>query len=439
MPMPMPHNEEEHDAFMERCMSEAMMNGDFPEGEQRRGVCERQWNDGRGMHVGSECRMSIGECRMALRSADFATQAETIEVRIVPAGMVRSTKGDFTVDGESFAAMAKAFGEHATFLPIDYEHQTLGGDYASPDGTSPAAGWIKKLLRYEEGKGIFASVAWTERARNMIRSGEYLYLSPVVVVRKSDRKVVGLHSAALTNKPAIVGMERVAAKDDGMDKLAAGQRTLTKETETMELLKQMQDLIGGPTDTAEMLVNKVGELKKKAEGAGTAPATVKAVCEAAGLKADATAEALVCAVTKLKGEAGKSDELAGRLAKIESSQAQERAQKKIDALVSAHKLNPNDKPEYEAAMKLAASDPATLDALYANKKPLVEPGRTTPAEGGTGGGDKSRESIITNSAKKFREDASLGKLTTCKDFVSLALQDAGQARLSEEEAKKVSA
>ena len=30
--------------------------------------------------------------------------------------------------------------------------------------------------------------------------------SPVAIVRKSDRKLVAIHSAALTNKPAIVGM-----------------------------------------------------------------------------------------------------------------------------------------------------------------------------------------------------------------------------------------
>src|SRR5262249_38160144 len=35
---------------------------------------------------------------------------------------------------------------------------------------------------------------------------EYRYLSPVALVRRHDRRLIGLHSAALTNKPAISGM-----------------------------------------------------------------------------------------------------------------------------------------------------------------------------------------------------------------------------------------
>jgi phage I-like protein len=87
-------------------------------------------------------------------------------------------------------------------LPIDYEHQTLGGRYASPTGQAPAAGWIKRLDAVE-GEGLVAEVAWTKPALSQLASRQYRYLSPVVVVGKRDGRLVALHSAALTNKPAI--------------------------------------------------------------------------------------------------------------------------------------------------------------------------------------------------------------------------------------------
>jgi phage I-like protein len=47
----------------------------------------------------------------------------------------------------------------------------------------------------------------------MLTAREYRYLSPVAVVRKNDRKLVAIHSAALTNKPAIVGMQPIVNRD----------------------------------------------------------------------------------------------------------------------------------------------------------------------------------------------------------------------------------
>ena len=137
-----------------------------------------------------------------------------VRTRIVlaPDGQVESTSGNFVVDAESGRLVAEAFEAHGADLPIDYEHQSLGGEYSSPDGRAPAAGWIK-AVHYETGVGIIGEVEWTNAARGMLTRREYRYLSPVAIIRKTDRKLVGLHSAALTNKPAIRRMEAIAAKD----------------------------------------------------------------------------------------------------------------------------------------------------------------------------------------------------------------------------------
>jgi len=137
-------------------------------------------------------------------------------LRIAPWGRVDSTSGTFVVDDEAARLVLEAFAEHGTDLPIDYEHQTLGGSYSSPTGQAPAAGWIKRL-EVDPGEGIFAVVEWTEPAREQLAAKQYRYLSPVALVRKDDRKLIALHSVALTNKPAIVGAEPIVNRHTDAD------------------------------------------------------------------------------------------------------------------------------------------------------------------------------------------------------------------------------
>ncbi len=153
--------------------------------------------------------------RTALPSSELAGDPVPDRILIAPWGRVESTNGHFVVDAEAAREVIDAFAAHGTDLPIDYEHQTLGGRYASPAGTAPAAGWIQ-AIEAEPGVGLFARVRWTDAAREHLAAGQYRYLSPVAVVRAADRKLVALHSAALTNKPAIVGMKPIV-NGDGPD------------------------------------------------------------------------------------------------------------------------------------------------------------------------------------------------------------------------------
>lgn len=149
----------------------------------------------------------------ALAAAPLAAGPIPETVLIVPWGEVESANGRFTVDEESGKLVVEAFEAHGCDLPIDYEHQTLGGPYTSPTGQAPAAGWVQRL-EVVPAQGIVAAVKWTEPAARQLRARQYRYLSPVAVVRKSDRKLVALHSVALTNKPAIVGMEAIVGREE---------------------------------------------------------------------------------------------------------------------------------------------------------------------------------------------------------------------------------
>ncbi|MCK4659167.1 MAG: hypothetical protein KAV82_06555, partial [Phycisphaerae bacterium] len=163
-------------------------------------------------------------------------------VLIVPWGHVESTSGDFEVDAESARLVLEAFKEHGTDLPIDYEHQTLGGRYTSPSGQAPAAGWVKQI-EVEEGVGVFAEVHWTPPALEQLVAKQYRYLSPVALIRKSDRKLVALHSVALTNKPAIVNMTPIVNRTGDDKSLTA--------TEALEMLREHLSL---PTECEEVNV-----------------------------------------------------------------------------------------------------------------------------------------------------------------------------------------
>ncbi len=125
------------------------------------------------------------------------------EVQLLPAGEVNPKgKTGFLVDEEARGLILSAFTASATDLVVDYEHQSLSGSEA------PAAGWIKEL-EDRGADGVWAKVQWTERAMAYLGAREYRYLSPVVLIRKKDKRAVEILGAALTNLPAIDGMAPV--------------------------------------------------------------------------------------------------------------------------------------------------------------------------------------------------------------------------------------
>ena len=105
----------------------------------------------------------------ALHSASLTGDKIPSRVLLTPWGPVESTNGSFIVDEESVRLALAAFEEHGTDLPIDYEHQTLGGRYSSPNGQAPAAGWVKRIFG-EPGVGLLAEIEWTDQAAKMLES-----------------------------------------------------------------------------------------------------------------------------------------------------------------------------------------------------------------------------------------------------------------------------
>lgn len=240
------------------------------------------------------------------------------EVKLLPLGMVCSTKGDFMVTKDSARSILENFEKRKIDIVIDYEHQTL------KDMPAPAGGWIKSLSIGED--AVLGKVEWTPAARKHLENKEYRYLSPVVLVSKKTGEAVYIQSVALTNTPAIDGMFAIVNSNKIENQTQTNPREGGKEMDYKELLKSL----GLPEDAkVETIMKKIVEMapkdgkpegeegkeKKEAkepstdggagtgEGAGTADTAVVAnstVMGLLGLPDDARTEDVVAKIMSLK-------------------------------------------------------------------------------------------------------------------------------------------
>lgn len=174
---------------------------------------------------------------------------------------------------------------------IDYEHQTL---HKETNGQpAPAAGWIHGL-RWVEGSGLFAEVELTARALQAIASGEYRYFSPVFLYSEGTGEVLKVTMGALTNHPAIHGMQALNAMQAAASAQFSTPQTTPSEESMNPTLKALLATLGLPeTTTEQAALTAVQAHKDTAEAARTALAlkvedgatAVTAACSALTAKA----------------------------------------------------------------------------------------------------------------------------------------------------------
>ncbi len=330
--------------------------------------------DARGEPVGAvSTQPGTDDERILIQSALPQEKSPPLRVLVAPWGEVRSLNGTFVVDGVAAGAVIEAFRAHATDIPIDYEHQSLGGEYSSPNGQAPAAGWIRGLTAVEpdettEQPGLYAEVDWTESAKKKLSAKEYRYLSPVVLVRKSDRRMIALHSAALTNKPAIVGMtpilnrELLPVKDgDGAD-VSGG--------DVQEAVEVLRNRLGLPTDN-----------------------DVKSVLAAAD----------------------------ARLALLMTEGARREAEDRVNAAMQAGKLTAAQR---QWAVSLAMKDLGAFEEWLATAPVLVLPGRIAPP-GGESAGNRQKSAVIASARSAFRSQPELASITSEEAWIQEAVREQG--------------
>jgi len=136
-------------------------------------------------------------------------------------------KGPWYIDGTIAARVLTRVASRVNDMLIDYEHQSLLTEKNGKE--APAAGWASRSkFVWREGKGLYLTdPGWTAKASQYIAGDEYRYISPVFTYDKNTGEVLDILSIALTNNPALDGMDPVELK------AAAKQLTQTHEETSM--------------------------------------------------------------------------------------------------------------------------------------------------------------------------------------------------------------
>lgn len=337
---------------------------------------------------------------IALLATAIALQAQAV-VQILPAGEFAARDGRpgpgkswklSDEDGAKLAADLTAASQKTAFV-FDYEHQTFRAE--ANGQPAPAAGWAT-TFEWRPGQGLYATdVKWTDKARLAIEGDEYRYISPVLVYEKATGRVIGVINAAITNTPALAGMDSVSTP--AALSLAAALAAQFTNDEPLELPMTLAQLLiaalGLKTETTETeIVTAVATLKTRAEKAPTIP---EALAAALGVKPDGDAAIAVTAIETLKAKANtQPDQVATEaIAALQRENAELRGKQsgnEVTALVEANlgkKLAPALK---DWAIGLGNRDLAALKK-FINDAPDLNLGTTQTGgkDPSKGGGDKT--------------------------------------------------
>lgn len=283
------------------------------------------------------------------------------EVQVIPDGFHRTPKGDFLADEESQALVMETFARRKNDMVVDYEHQTLAGVEA------PAAGWSGRLIN--RGKdGVWAAVEWTEKAKGYIRAREYRYLSPVFLVRQSDKRVVELINVALTNQPNIDGMVPIVNK--GLYEPSTNK----KEAMRMKNLLAFLGLAGDATE--EAAIEAVNRLKAAPQAVAN-----RAVIDALGLKEVAGESEVIGTIMAMKQGHVQAHELGLKIAALEDRLRKKDAEEMVGLAMKDGKITADQR---DWAAEYAGRDPEGF-RVFAAKAPQVVPMGGPAAGGGNGG------------------------------------------------------
>ncbi|WP_297813721.1 phage protease [uncultured Methylophaga sp.] len=169
-------------------------------------------------------------------------------VQLFPAGQFDAPRGAMAgsgpwyLDDTAAAALIQRAQSRKNDIVFDYEHQTL---QAAKNGQpAPAAGWGKPAaLSWVPGKGLMLSnPQWTAKASEFIENKEYKYISPVFTYDPKTGRVLDLLHVALTNSPAIDGMD---------DLLAAASLLPQPNQEDASMNEELLKMLGLKKDASE--------------------------------------------------------------------------------------------------------------------------------------------------------------------------------------------
>ena len=365
--------------------------------------------------------MAIAVCAFAAATPDLTSASQLPEgmvlLQVTPAGEFGPSDGRpvdhplWRIDAQSAQGVIARFSALRQPPVIDYEHQTLNKEKNGQP--APAAGWMREL-RWLDGKGLYAVAELTARAKAHIDAKEYLYFSPVFAFDSRTGTVLSVHMGALTNNPAIHGMEP-------MSLMAAATAAFLIPTHHQEpsvnpLLKAVLAALGLPDNTTELAacsaLAAVGPI-------ATLQAQANAARQALALPADATGDAVMAACTSLRASVAPATPDPAKFVPIESVTALQsqiavlsarQIEADVDAQIKPALADGRLSPVLETwARDLGKKDIAVLTAYLASAQPIAaltatQTGGHPPKTAATGASQLSAEQLAVCSAMGLTPD-----------------------------------
>lgn len=185
--------------------------------------------------------LGFAACRFA---SEINEQGISERVMVMPDGYFKSHDGRpfdvpanaWLLDQAAFELLKSTASTRTNDYHFDYEHQTL---HAEENGKpAPASGWFNPSdLEYVPGEGLYAlNVHWTPSARAHLKNDEYRFISPVFHYDKQTGRPTKLRHFALTNDPAVDGMDKVAVLKTSKTHVNNGENTMNAAQKLLSLL-----------------------------------------------------------------------------------------------------------------------------------------------------------------------------------------------------------
>ncbi|SIP89990.1 phage protease [Aquipseudomonas alcaligenes] len=312
--------------------------------------------------------VALAACSFELGKPDADN---TIWLQVTPVGHFTPSDGreikvpSWHIDQAVATKVIERFHARKNKRVVDYEHQTLLKEENGQP--APAAGWYQEL-EWREGQGLFAKVQLTARAAQYIADGEYQYFSPVFLYHPTTGDVLDVQMGALTNAPAIDGMQELSLR-------AAASFGLfeepSEETPVNKLLLAICAALGlAETTTEEQAIAALSAHNTNLR-------------KALGLDEEANGEAVLAACTGLKAKAATSvdpskfvpvsvvEGLQGDIAAL-TARLGERDQKDLDSEIAAALEDGRlHKSMEDWARDLGKSDRAALTAYLEKAAPIA--------------------------------------------------------------------
>lgn len=320
----------------------------------------------------SKLKHHIAACLFSLSpDADGAIQLFPSGQFDAPRGALRG-KGPWKLDAQIAEQLISAVSKRQNDILIDYEHQSLLT--ANNGQPVPAAGWIdSSSLEYRDAPaavtGLFATqVKWTGAASAHIAADEYRYLSPVFSYDAKTGAVLDIINVALTNNPAIDGMQAVTvAAASLLESTDLSNPPTENPMELDELLERLRYLFNLPT------LATIDEIVAQMDKAKALLGTQSAATSLLDLIDAKTGE--IAALSAQLANAGEIDptqyapiavvnELRGKLAALSGDSVDMQVQKLIEQGVASGKIIGDAEKEW--ATKLGKKDIAALNNYLDN-------------------------------------------------------------------------